>query len=150
MRIELEKYIEIDNYLTENEIKKICIDEIKNIVRTGGERLVNNLAYTSAAAILDGALDNDHFDQIRKRAVSIIDDLTDFTVFRKKDAWGSEDSIAYKVLQGAMDENSDLIREKVRSLIETHDFGKELNENSEYIIDVVVDALSRGFQKQED
>jgi len=140
--------INVTDYLSDNEIKDICTEEVRGIVIRGGERLVSNLAYETAFAIVDDAMTQRVKTKIRKKALEIIDDLSEFSVFRKKDAWGSMDSVAYGELQKAMQDNKKRIYDKVVAVIENYDFEEELK-SSDYIVDVLAEVIRRGLREKE-
>lgn len=137
--------IKIEDYLSESDIKAICADEVKRIARSGGERVLTNMAYYAAHSILDEVLNEDAMAKIRKKALDVINNLSEHTVFRRKGAWDAQDSIAYIALQGAMAANKPRILEKVREAIEQHDYEKELKSNEDCIGELFVETFVKMF-----
>jgi len=136
--------IDIDDYLTEEEKKDLCIEYFKKALYGSDnhkERILSNLAYSAAESIIDASLTKEQLHAIKIRALEIIQNITETTVFRKKDAWGSLDSIAYTTLQEAMEENKDIIKEKVKDAILKKDYLKDLSDQKEIIREILLNAI---------
>lgn len=141
--------INITDYLSEDDIKELCIQHVHQLIRKGGERLISNLAYEVAYKILDSAIDEESMTTIRNKAKEILQKDSSYNIFRPKDAWGSEDSPAYKTLKSAMEENSQLIKDKVKETILKYDYESQIRKNPEFFAEALVDALKLGFTKNE-
>jgi len=140
--------INIDDYLTEDEKKQLCIDYVKETLRGDAhheERVLGNMAYSAAFAILDSVLTPEMMAQVKAQAEKVIRKSTDFGIFRKKDAWGGEDSIAYLEVKKAVEENKHLIAPLVKKTMLERDYLGDLPKSSDYIAEVVIDALARGL-----
>ena len=138
--------INIEDYLDRDEIKDIIKNQIRYIVERDAERLLTNSAYYVVFKAVDEALDNSAKEFIKAKAIAIINDLSEYSVFRKKDAWEKEDSIAYQVLQEAMNENKDLIKQKVREAIENRDYEKDIQNSMDYISEGLFEIMRRGLE----
>jgi hypothetical protein len=140
--------INIDDYLSKDEMKQLCIEYFKNTLAAdpvNTERILDNMAYSAAFKILDSVLTANMMLIIRKKVNKRITDISDFDIFRKKDAWGSEDSEAYLEVKKAVSEHKHLINGLVKKAILEHDFSKHLPDASDYIGECIVDALKKGL-----
>lgn len=137
--------INVEDYLDRDEIKDIIKDQIRYIVERDVERLLTNSAYYVVFKAVDEALDNSAKEFIKEKAIAIINDLSEYCVFRKKDDWEKEDSIAYQVLQEAMNENKDLIKQKVREAIENRDYERDIQNSMDYISEGLFEIMRRGL-----
>ena len=137
--------INVRDYVSDAEIKGIIIDEVRGIVHKDRERILGNMAYGLVFKAVDEAIDGDTKELIRKKAVKIIDGLTEFSVFRKKDAWGAEESVAHQELQAEINRNRKIIHQKVRDAITNYDYAKELE--GVCFEDVIIEALVKGLSR---
>lgn len=143
--------IDIDMYITEEEKKDLCKEYVREILRSENnanhiERVLNNMAYKAAYKILDDCLSPEMMKTIKEKAMKAIQESTDFCMFRKKDAWGEENSPAYTEVINAINEHKHLINPLVKKAILEKDYIKDLPKTSDYIGDVLIDALIKGFK----
>jgi hypothetical protein len=147
--------IDIDDYLSEDEKKELCKEYVRVTLR-GNEnhkaRVLSNMAYSAAFAILDSTLTPEMLETVRNKTVEQIGNITDFHIFRKKDVWGQEDSIAYLEVKKAVEENKHLIAPLVKKAMVEYDYLGELQNSSNYIAEVIIDAIAKGLDaiKQRD
>ena len=92
--------INIDEYVSEEEKKSLCIEYIREVLRGDGnknhkERVLSNMAYNASYKLIDEALTKEDLKTIRATTKKLIQDKNGFGIFRKKDAWGEEDSAAW-------------------------------------------------------
>lgn len=139
--------INVEDYLDRDEIKDIIKNQISYIVGKDAERLLTNSAYYVVFKAIDEALDNSAKEFIKAKAIAIINELSEYSVFKKKDAWGKEDSIAYQTLQEAMNENKDLIRQKVREAIKNRDYEKDIERSMDYISEGLFEIMRKGLSQ---
>jgi hypothetical protein len=147
MNIELN----IDDYLSYDEKKQLCIDYVNETLRGDihhKERVLSNMAYEAAFAILDSVLTPEMMTSIREKATEQITKVSDFAIFRKKDAWGAEDSPAYLEVKKAVEENKHLIAPLVKKAIQEKDYSAELPKTADDVGYVLVDALVKGLQME--
>lgn len=111
----------VDEYLSEDQKREIAIDVWRKMCAKAcegdAERIMANIAYHVAAPIVDECLGEDAKDKISARVVEIISQLTEFSVFRRPDAWDREPSPAYRMLMQAVVDNRELVEEKVRGAL---------------------------------
>lgn len=145
--------IKIEDYLDDNEIKDIIIYEFRESLKKHFtyereiERILTNLSYNIVWSMVDKHFKYNASELIRNKVIDLINDLSEFSVFRQKDAWGKEDSIAYNELQKAMNNNKDLIQKKVKDVINNYDYSSALTKNSDWFTEVIVDALRKGLNE---
>lgn len=111
----------IEKYLTEDQMRDIAIEEWRSVCRAAcngnAERIIENISYGVATKMVADALGENSNDLIRNRAVEIINGLSEFTVFRRPDAWDRGPTPAFTVLMDAVRANSDLVNKRVRETI---------------------------------
>ena len=141
--------LDIDDYLSYDEKKQLCIDYVKETLRGDPrqeERVLGNMAYSAAFAILDSVLTPEMMQSIRETATEQISKVSDFHIFRKKDAWGQEDSPAYVEVRNAVNEHKHLINPLVKQAILEHDYEKDLPDAGENLSWCIIDALKKGLE----
>ncbi|WP_321336497.1 hypothetical protein [Breoghania sp.] len=108
----------LEKHLTDAELKEIAIDEWRKMCRDAfdgrAENVIANIGHKVARAIVDECLGADAAEKIAEKAVSVIDDLTTFTIFRPADVWDKKPSPAWLILQDAVRDNKAGISERIR------------------------------------
>lgn len=111
----------IEDYLTEEQMREIAIDEWRRICREAcnghQERIMSNIAHDVVSELVDESLGDKADQMIRDRALALIDELSVFTVFKRPDAWDRGPSPAYTVLMDAVKANRALVDKKVGQCI---------------------------------
>ena len=143
--------IDIKEYLSPDEIKSICADHVRAMLAKGGERIVSNLAYECAFAIMDGALPEDAKATIRRKVTETLERPQSYSIFRPADAWDRSPSLGHDYLMDAIRENAPLIREKVRASIESHDYTRMLRDDEPgLLVDGIIAAIRKGLAQVEE
>ena len=137
--------IDITDYLSHDEIKDICASELRISIAKDAERILSNLSYQAAFGIVDSTIDKEQIEKVRSAASRVINEITAFHVFRRKDVWDKSESVAYTELQKAMQENAELIHEKVRAAIEEKDYSTDIELNQDTIAYTIINALRIGL-----
>lgn len=113
--------IRIEDYLSEDQMRDIAIEEWRSICREAcnghQERIISNVAHDVVISMVAEALGDTALEQIRAKAISVIENLTEFTVFKRPDAWDRGPSPAYSALMDAVKANSELVNKKVGQCI---------------------------------
>jgi len=113
--------VRIEDYLTEDQMREIAIEEWRRICSEAcnghQERIISNVAHDVVVTMVAEALGETALEQIRAKAVSVIENLTEFTVFKRPDAWDRGPSPAYAALMDAVKNNKDLVDKKVGQCI---------------------------------
>lgn len=142
--------INIEDYLSASEIKEICVDYVKEILRSGGapqnERVLGNIAYHCAFAILDEALAETEKQIIREKIRGLLSNPGSYCIFRKKDAWGAEDSPAYAEVKRAVEEHKHLISPLVKQAIVGRDYEADLTPLMEDLGSTLMQILFDGLK----
>lgn len=137
--------INISDYLSEEEIKEECKQAIRDLIyntyknETCIDRLISNLSYEFLFKQISKCIDKDAETLIKNEVIELLKNGTSikYELFRKPNAWDREASVGYKILQQAIKDSENLIREKVTEAINDYDFG-----NSQEIYDKVMDCIT--------
>jgi hypothetical protein len=146
MRVE----IDIWDHLSEEDVKQCAMNAMvgvfKENISTEKElqRIISNNAYHAVWQKVDEVLDEDIEGLIAKKVKKIVKTkLSEFTIFKKPDAWDREPNSAYKYLMECVEEQKPKIKAAVEEQIEAQTL-KALEEDiGEFIIRAVQD-LYRG------
>jgi hypothetical protein len=111
----------IADYLTEDQMREIAIDEWRRICREAcngnAERIIENIGHEVATQMVAEALGEDANAMIRDKAIEVIGRISEHMVFRRPDAWDRGPTPAFTVLMDAVRANSHLVDKKVREAI---------------------------------
>lgn len=117
--------INIDDYISEEERKRIAEEEyrsvIRNYVNVDKERILTNCAYRVVQKLVDEAFNEDLNQILVGKVEKIINDLSAYSVFKRKDAWDKDESKGYKYLEQAVDKHKDLVEDRVVEIINNLD-----------------------------
>lgn len=145
--------IDIKEYLSEAEIKKICEDVLYSKIREDMQKrnvndIIATISYAEVAAMVDTHVgENDYCKKaIAQRVPQIIDNLSAFTVFRKADAWERQNSIAYDILQEESRAARPLIKQRIEQIVKEYDFPELRRDDIMYTL---ADVLTGLFFKEE-
>lgn len=124
--------IKIENYLSDDEIKDIVSDEIRNQVRglfsneVKATRLLSNIAYETIEPQVEALIPN-HKQKIIDKVVKVIEE-TELRGYVYSHKWDSNepDSFGSKLIQQTVKENQELIKDKVIESIKNRDFNEEV------------------------
>ncbi|MBD8556333.1 hypothetical protein IFT84_17635 [Rhizobium sp. CFBP 8762] len=113
--------INVTDYLSEADLREIAIEEWRKVCREAcnghSERIIGNIAHTVVTDMVAEALGDDANEKIKAKAISLIDTLSEFTVFKGPDVWDRRPTPAFTTLMNAVVANRQLIEAKVRSCI---------------------------------
>lgn len=114
--------VNIDDYLSEDEKRSIARDAFRAACATKSkedfDRILSNAGYALVKKEVDAAFDGHMVEIVKAKSIEVIGKLSDFTVFRKPDAWDREASKGFIHLQAAMSEAGPAIRARVNQIIE--------------------------------
>lgn len=138
--------INIDEYLTEDEKRQIARNEfIATCARRSAadfERILSNAAYELVQKEVDAAFGGDMAGVVRTKAIEVINKLSDFTVFRRPDAFDREPSKGWTYLQEAIEAAKPAMAARVLAIIAEMD-GDDLRGRLDGLIgDVIVSKLT--------
>lgn len=139
--------IRVEDYLSNEEIKEICKDYVRSTLYGHSdahkERVLLNMAYNSAHSIIDDILTDVDKVRLRKDVLKLLKNPSSTMIFRKKDAWGSEDSAAYLEVKRTVAENLDLIRSRVIEAIQLRDYSNDIPRAGDAIMSFIADAITQ-------
>lgn len=151
----MEISIKVEDFLTKEEIREICIEELRIRFReemrtmADAERVISNLTYSEVIGIVNNEWGIDLTAKLKKRMTDVIcgDGSTlKFTMFKEPDAWSREAGKGWKILQEEMDNCRPLIREKVEQAV--GDFNI-LREVKKAIMETFRDIVEESFERME-
>lgn len=138
--------LRIEDYLSEEEIREIAKEEIVRQVREAIrkddlDRIITNSAYKFVWKAVDEQINGDLISLIRDKTINIINDLGSYCVFHRKDVFENEDSKAYTYMQQAIEDNKEIIFNKVKEIMMDIDKEKIMSEVYDIIYQVIEDRL---------
>lgn len=134
--------INIEKYLSEDEIKEICIQEIRNHVRNSFTekdlaRIMSNSAFYKVFGIVDDLLPEDYAEKIVNKTKEIIDNkFGTYEVFREK-SYYDEASKAQKIMEKTIDNMAGYIEQKTKEAIEKYLNGIKYEDFMEKVIEAM-------------
>lgn len=153
--METQVKININDYLSEEEKKEIAIDVFRNQVKTQlfksidgtvqsdseVQRVIGNISYEIVFNEVQKYIPNakkmveDKVSKILKEK-----DLS-YYVFRKKDAWDKEESLAITYLNQEVKSNEEMFKERIKKEMEEYDLGDDLNKELSDKFDKLADTM---------
>jgi len=147
--------INIDDYLSEEEKKEIAIDVFRNQVKTQlfksidgtvqsdseVQRVIGNISYEIVFNEVQKYIPNakkmveDKVSKILKEK-----DLS-YYIFRKKDAWDKEESLAITYLNQEVKSNEEMFKSRIKKEMEEYDLGDDLNKELSNKFDKLADTM---------
>ena len=123
--------IKIEDYITEEEKKEIVISQFKEDVSKmfGGneytstgkdrDRIIKNSVAHWITEYIEKTLTDEDKNTIRENVLDTIKNRNDlsFYIFQKPDVWDRTEYTAYKIIQNAVKENEQFIKDKVTESI---------------------------------
>jgi hypothetical protein len=142
----MEIKINIEDYLDNEDIKELISYEISKSAKNDAERILSNTAYGVVFEAVNKALDGQMQETIKAKVVEIINELSDFNVFRATDAWGNPETVGTKILNEAIEENRQAIKEKVKETVDGYDISSQIELRLEDSLeDILLTALKKGL-----
>tara|TARA_B100001059_G_C17566080_1_gene442612 strand:+ start:69 stop:560 length:492 start_codon:yes stop_codon:yes gene_type:complete len=139
--METQVKINIDDYLSEEEKKEIAIDVFRNQVKTQlfksidgtvqsdseVQRVIGNISYEIVFNEVQKYIP-DAKKMIEDKVSKILKekDLS-YYVFRRKDAWDKEESLAITYLNQEVKSNEEIFKARIKKEMEEYDLGDDLN-----------------------
>lgn len=108
--------VNIMDYLSEGEIRECIKEELKKqisnyINKVGVDTFISNISYINVFKKIDEEIP-DFEIQIKEKVKNIIENLSDYCVFKEKSIFEKE-SVGQKLLNNAVEENKNILNEKV-------------------------------------
>lgn len=123
--------VKIEDYLSDDQIREILQDELRIQVskhfdnETNAQRLISNLAYQMVYDEVDKILPNYH-EKLVQKVVEMIDKPSTFNLFDYHYTDGSPKSVGAKIIVDAVNQNKELIKNKVVETIQNRDYSDEV------------------------
>lgn len=140
----------IKDYISEEEIKDIINDEIRRSVRyhmnneAELSRIITNISYKELWKQIELEVPNCE-KTLKEKTIERIRNISDYDIFRRKDAYGAEDSLATKLIDECVKENKDIINDKVKNI-----FNELSNSDLKYDIQGILEEyIEKLFEKGE-
>jgi len=134
--------IKFEDYLNENEVKEIVTDvfrqQLADKFKKDYERIFSNAAFNIVTKLVDEQMNGKMAELIAENTVKVINGLSDYTVFKRPDAWDNSSSEAYKILQKSVVDSKPLIDEKIKGMIDKlviRELQEQLNESILELLD---------------
>ena len=143
----MEVSINIEDYLSKEEIKEIAKEELSYAIQekfrkeSDIERIITNLSYEFLFKAVSEAIGKDSLEMIKDKVVELLmdDSRIKYLLWRKKDVWENEESPAVTIMNQAIEDNRELIENRVFEMVSNYDF----NEAKDEIYSVVCDAIEK-------
>ena len=113
--------INFKDYLSEEEIKEIIIDELRKEARNHFcnekefARILTNISYYELWKKIEEEVPNSQ-DIIKEKVKEELNKITSYDVFRRKGEFNNCNSLAYDILEKYVDENKNIIEDKVKDI----------------------------------
>lgn len=109
--------INVQDYLSEDEMKEIAkdvwADQCRHKLEKDKERIISNEAYSCVFKMVDEVFGENLNQILTEKIVEIIKDMSSFSVFRVKNAWDRDESVAQKVMCQVVEENKHILKDTV-------------------------------------
>lgn len=148
----------LKDYVSDETIAGIIEDEIRRTVRgfyaTDTERKISNTMYSVVFSLVDAVFkeNNRNFrSELTKRIEDVIAELPHYYVFRRKDKYDQNNSVAQDILEEESNNARPLIRECVLEAIKNYDINKLTeDEIMDMMYSVIRDKLFGSEKTQEE
>ena len=139
--------IDVKEYLSEEDMKRIAEDAWREQCHakfiTDKERILSNTAYQIVYRLVDEHF-NENLEQIlRDKVIKIINEMSAFNVFKQKDVWGKEESVATKLMNQVVVENKDLLT----SVVQKQMINARIDED--YLTDAIKEVIINKLTSKE-
>ena len=144
--------IKVDDYLTEDEIKGIVIDEVRSSVRSRNEenltRIIKNASHYWFRDIVSEVMGENFNEKIEEQVKEILSKVSSYTVIRGG-SYGENPSKAYLLIQEYAEKHKSIlenrVKEKIENLSEFDVLGYEGREEiANSVSQAIYDVVMRG------
>lgn len=108
----------ITKHLSDEQMREIAEDEFREMCRgyfnDNKSAAISNVAHRIVKDMVAEVLGEDADQVIRDKALEVINDLSQFTVFRGPDLWDRSPTPAWRVLMQAVEDNQDIVEAAVK------------------------------------
>ena len=144
--------IKVDDYLTEDEIKDIVIDEVRSSVRSRDEenltRIIKNASHYWFRDIVSEVMGENFNEKIEEQVKEILSKVSSYTIIRDG-SYGGNPSKAYLLIQEYVEKHKSIlenrVKEKIENLSEFNVIGCEGREEiANSVSQAIYDVVMRG------
>lgn len=111
--------IDVDEFISSDDIREICLDEIRMAIRkqfksdSDTKRIIGNIGYEIIKNEIEKIIPN-FTEMIAEQTTQICKTgIGTYTVFSKANGWGDKDSLGLTILNEEIENNRDIIKQKV-------------------------------------
>lgn len=111
--------IDVDEFISSDDIREICLDEIRMAIRkqfktdADTKRIIGNIGYEIIKNEIEKIIPN-FTEMIAEQTTQICKaGIGTYTVFSKANGWGDKDSLGLIILNEEIENNRDIIKQKV-------------------------------------
>jgi hypothetical protein len=157
--------IDINDYLSESEKKKYAIEAFKETIKKGMfndkegikldseiQRVIGNISHSIVMEEVQKYIPNCE-ELIKKKTLEVINkDSFSYEVFKKKNVWDKEDSLAITYMNETIRANKELFQKRIKETIENYDLSNDLAEQISNEFSQMADSiykLSELFQSKQ-
>lgn len=146
--------INIEEYLGTAPGREIAEEEFRHALREklrkpgDLDRILSNISYYAVFDVIDQEVENGGEtlrEQIRERAFRVINQGSNYDVFRSKTAW-SDASTATKIVEELLQEKRDLIRDRVTQAIQDMPLAT-IKDEIKYVMHERIDNILAGIEE---
>lgn len=114
--------INIESYLSEQEIKEIVKDELRAMIRRNKgkddlQRVIANVSHEIVVGLVNEHFDEDLQSLLKEKVIKQINELSSYTVFKTPDAWERTTAAPYHLMQKVVNGNQHLIQARFEELV---------------------------------
>ena len=144
--------IKVDDYLTEDEIKDIVIDEVRSSVRSRNEenltRIIKNASHYWFRDIVSEVMGENFNEKIEEQVKEILSKVSSYTIIRDG-SYGEKPSKVYLLIQEYVEKHKSIlenrVKEKIENLSEFNILGYEGREEiANSVSQAIYDVVMRG------
>lgn len=133
--------IDINDYLSESEKKEYAIQAFKETIKKGMfddkegiqldreiQRVIGNISHSIVMDEVQKYIPNCE-ELIKQKVLQILtEDSFSYHVFKKKDAWENQESLAITYMNETIRENKEVFQKRIKETIENYDLSNDIAE----------------------
>ena len=133
--------IDINDYLSESEKKEYAIQAFKETIKKGMfddkegiqldreiQRVIGNISHSIVMDEVQKYIPNCE-ELIKQKVLQILtEDSFSYQVFKKKDAWENQESLAITYMNETIRENKEVFQKRIKETIENYDLSNDIAE----------------------
>jgi len=138
--------VNIKDYLSDKEMHDIAVDLFRNKIHqymnseSDLKRIIGNIGAETMFNILDKEIPNFKQNIIDNTKIQC-SNITPYSIFRTSNGWGDKDSIGYTIMQEAINDNKEIIINKVKKTMSEVDKFKIRESIKDIIQEEIVDKF---------